>query len=404
VGTATVSGCYSHVQVAATGTWTIDHNLGTDVVNYVVLDNSGSQIQPDDFTVVDDNQVTLGFVSDRTGIANIFACVDDTVTFNGGVFSNLVAVTGTFTEGITVGSGTTFISGEGIDTPELKIAGETPNFGGGAPSSSGIYLLPQAKPALINDKSDWFDDNSGNPTLTGTHTIDLGKWTLWDVDGVASATNGTTAPMYGGDGVTQYETNNMQIKHDGSTIGGWIGYHQPVPASASFTITAKVGLRRGIFDGSAGGEENSLGIFIAGDLDGSPTTADLVSMTLGWDGLPPSSNGWAVYAGTEWTDYNSQGASTEITGEVTEHLWVRIWYRDSDDRTTFLYSQDGVTWSELKRIATLGFTPVKIGFGINSNKTFTSTGKIEFFAVAEWARSDDPQGHGRMVPVLTSAT
>jgi hypothetical protein len=101
------------------------------VVNYVVLDNSGSQIQPDDFTVVDDNQVTLGFVSDRTGIANIFACVDDTVTFAGGVFANLVAVTGTFTEGITVGSGTTFITGAGIDTPELKIAGQTPNFGGG---------------------------------------------------------------------------------------------------------------------------------------------------------------------------------------------------------------------------------------------------------------------------------
>jgi hypothetical protein len=130
-GTATVSGCYSHNQTVATGTWTVDHNLGTQTVNYIVLDNSGSQVQPDDFTIVDDNQVSIDFVTDRTGIANIFACVDDEVTFEGGSFSSITAVTGTFTTGITVGTGTTYITGSGIDTPELKINGQAPSFGGG---------------------------------------------------------------------------------------------------------------------------------------------------------------------------------------------------------------------------------------------------------------------------------
>jgi hypothetical protein len=205
--------------------------------------------------------------------------------------------------------------------------------------------------------------------------------------------------MRGGDGVTRYDMNIMRVVHDGSTIGGWIGYFQDAPAG-DFTITAKVSNRRGIFDGSAGGEENSVGIFIAGDLAGSPSTADLVSMTIGWDGLPPTSNGWAVYAGTSWTDYNSQGTSAELTGnQVNESLWVRIWYRTSDDRTTFLYSTDGLTWSELRRLTPIGFTVSKIGFGINSNKNFSSTGKIEFFAVADADISDDPVGHGRMLPL-----
>ena len=396
-GTATVSGCYSHVQTVATGTWTVDHGLATEMVNYILLDDTGSQFQPDDFTVVDPNQVTFDFVSNRTGIANIFACTSGTVTFQGGHFSNIVAVTGTFTEGITVGSGTTYITGEGIDTPELKIAGETPNFGA---EFSGYYLNPLAKPSIVHPKSDWFDDNSGNPTLTGSHPIDAGTWTLWDEDGVAHANNGKTDHMRdGGAPYTEYDTNNMLVIHDGSTIGGWLGYFQAAPAY-DFTITARVSIKRSIFDGSAGGEENTMGIFIAEDLAAAPSTANLVAMSLHWDGLAPTSANWAIAEASEWSDFDTRSTGSEVNIGIQEYLWVRLWYRPStDDRVYFVHSHDGITWSELRRTTPIGFTVGSIGFGLNSNKTFTSTGKIDFFAVASGVTSDRAAGHGRLIPL-----
>jgi hypothetical protein len=298
--------------------------------------------------------------------------------------NEIAAVSGTFDQTLTV-------SGVPVD-----IGGEGSSF-----SYEGLYLNPSAKPPTVHPKSDWFDDNSGNPTLTGTHLIDSGKWSLWDVDGVAHANNGKTAVMYDGSEPRQpYDTNIMQVIHDGTTTGGWLGYYQAAPAG-DFTITARVSIRRGIFDGSAGGEENTMGIFIAEDLGSSPTTANLAAMSLHWDGLAPTSTDWAIFEASEWSDYNSRTAGSEIGGRVRENLWVRLWYRTSDDRVIFAYSIDGITWSELRRTTPIGFTPASIGFGLNSNKTFTSTGKIDFFAVASGVTSDSLAGHGRLIPLPT---
>jgi hypothetical protein len=70
-GTAT---CYVHTQGTAATTWTIVHNLNTETVNYIVLDSSGSEVEPDSFTVDSKDQVTIVFASAQDGIANIFPC------------------------------------------------------------------------------------------------------------------------------------------------------------------------------------------------------------------------------------------------------------------------------------------------------------------------------------------
>jgi len=80
----TISGIYSHVQSVAADTWTITHNLDTDKVNYIVLDDAGSQVQSDDFTINSTDEVQIGFVNPRTGVANIFAGIDDAVVGGGG--------------------------------------------------------------------------------------------------------------------------------------------------------------------------------------------------------------------------------------------------------------------------------------------------------------------------------
>jgi len=143
--------------------------------------------------------------------------------------------------------------------------------GGGTIVTSGTYLLIDAKPTNPHAKSDWFDDNSTNPDLLGDHAIDATKWTLWDVDTVSSATTGNTVLMRDGDG-TALDTNNMQVGHDGSTTGGWVGFFQDAP-SGDFTITARIGAK-GIFSSTT---NFRFGIFVADDLAGSPSTSDLHS-------------------------------------------------------------------------------------------------------------------------------
>jgi len=67
------AGVFTFEQSTVTGTWVINHNLGTTAVNYIVLDTNQSQVFPDAFTVDNDNQVTIEFTVAQSGTAHIFS-------------------------------------------------------------------------------------------------------------------------------------------------------------------------------------------------------------------------------------------------------------------------------------------------------------------------------------------
>lgn len=76
VNTSIVGMVYRHTQVAASGTWTIDHNLGQRVVDIQVFKNTGLSapndiklIFPNDVTFVSANQVSITFSNAESGFA-----------------------------------------------------------------------------------------------------------------------------------------------------------------------------------------------------------------------------------------------------------------------------------------------------------------------------------------------
>jgi hypothetical protein len=120
--------------------------LNSQTVNYIVLDNVGSQVQPDIFTIDSDNAVTIDFISPRTGTANIFRCIDQalvntatsTVT-SGTLESRGAVVTLTTTTGIENNSASTIYWDEVItDTDGFFNVNETAQGGSAFTIPAGI--------------------------------------------------------------------------------------------------------------------------------------------------------------------------------------------------------------------------------------------------------------------------
>ena len=204
--------------------------------------------------------------------------------------------------------------------------------------------------------------------------------------------------MHDGDG-TALDTNNMQVGHDGSTTGGWVGYFQDAPADG-FTITARIG-SKGIFSSTS---NFRFGIFIADDLDGAPSTSDLYSMHIHHiSGAVPTGD-FSQWQAADWTDYNSIGGNTTTAASPYpgNQGWVRLRYAPS---TTFVeagFSYDGVHWHELARNAALGFTASHIGFGMQKDASGDHTVQFDNFVVASGVHRQSLAGYGRHVPVIIS--
>jgi len=407
-GTATTSGCYAHVQSSSSASWTIPHNLDTIKVNYIVLDDIGGQVMPDLFTIDSADQVTIDFINPRTGIANIFACIED-VAFADAVFDSITAVTGTFTEGLTIGTGTIDIHPERITAPEgrfidiLTVSGIPVDIGGGGGGgggstlvTSGTWFNVEAKPANPHPRSDWFDDNSTNPDGLGNHAIDYTKWTLWDEDAVSgTGQTGFTSTDHDGDGTT-LDGNQMQIAHDGTTLDGWVGFYQDAPTPDDYTITCRLGADA-IFSSTS---NYRFGIFVADDLDGAPATSDLYSMHIHHIvGAVPTGD-YSQWECSLWTQYNS--ISTTVNTAASPYpgtdAWVRI--RVSGLFAECDFSHDGIHWKELARQATLGFTPSHIGFGMQKGAAGQHNVMFDFFVVASGAHRGGAAGYGRHIPVI----
>jgi hypothetical protein len=88
-------GCFTHTQSIANTTWTVAHNLGTEIVTYIVLDNADTQIDPDSFTVVDENNVTLVFAAPQAGQVHIFPCGGSSVLNLNGCYTHVQSTAST---------------------------------------------------------------------------------------------------------------------------------------------------------------------------------------------------------------------------------------------------------------------------------------------------------------------
>jgi hypothetical protein len=286
--------------------------------------------------------------------------------------------------------------------------GGTGGGGGGELTTSGMWFNVHAVPEDPSPYSDFFDDNSTNPTLSGSHPINWDKWTQWDVDAVSGTTSSQTMTAYGGgNGTVKHDSNMMRITHDSSTTGGWTGVYQDAPPG-SFTITTRVGIQS-TFQSNV---DIRMGIFMADDLAGAPSTSDLYSASLYHvpTAYTNDSVGAGLYSQVEgalWTDYNS--ISTEWTTAAGPYpgisSWLRINYNSSSMVAETSISEDGITWKKLSN-ETLAFTPSHIGFGIQKGSGASAVSAVfEFFAVHDSLNNrGDPSGYGRLVPVVISGS
>jgi hypothetical protein len=265
--------------------------------------------------------------------------------------------------------------------------------------TSSLWWNVSAKPPYVSPWSDFFDDNSTNPDLVGYHWIDLDKWTLWDVDGVAGGRNGRTEQMYTGTAPegSAYDMNYMLVHHNHSTSGGWIGFYQDVPVG-SFTITTKVGC--GTYNSNG---NFSAGVFIAEDLDANPATAEFISNHLHSVALKATIHDYSQYVAEEWTDFDttSGNAARTTPGPFPgTTAWLKIMWNGTRFETTI--STDGSVWREFSRV-TPDWTPGSVGFGMYAGNADGACA-FEFVAIINQALRERPAGHGRLVesvlPVL----
>jgi len=289
--------------------------------------------------------------------------------------------------------------------------------GGGSLTTSGSWFNVHAKPITMHPRSDFFDDNSGQViledgvTASGTHELDWGKWRLWDVDTVSGTSLGSTNDARNGirsDGILSTDTNHMRIQHDASTNNGWVGVYQDVPASGvdsvngDYTITARIS-QLNTFNTNS---DFRIGIFVADDLDGAPSTSDLVYVGLHHINAIATTGNYSQYQSALWTDYNSisTAAATTAGPFPGNSVWVRINLNASNLRLETSISEDGIHFREFQRINPISFTPSHMGFGVQLGVAGAETGSFEMFAVSDDNLRGNAAGYGRMVPVITSAS
>jgi hypothetical protein len=343
---------------------------------------------------------------------------------------DLTAASGTFTESLTISgvpvstgtgigssnidsinaitSGDIIIDGSGgiaVDTLSQTITIDGSGVAGGGGSggeltTSGLWFNPHALPENVHPKSDFFDDNSTNPTLSGFHWIDWNRWTMWDVSTVSGSLLGRTLTTYDGEfgSGEQRDSNMMLMSTDSSSPGDWVGVYQTAPAG-SFTITTRVSVHSHWFQHTG----FRAGVFMADDLSGAASTSDFFSCHLHQPDLD-TDEAYSQYQGSLWTDYQTQGTTFSTTAGPFpgNQAWLRVAYNDDTGRMEAVISEDGIGWRELYGTAAPGFTPSHIGFGIQDLGGAPPTVAFEFFAVSSVFSRGRATGHGRLLPVVIS--
>lgn len=227
------------------------------------------------------------------------------------------------------------------------------------PADGLFHWNPDAEPASPGSDSLWFPSSS----WTGFTEWDAGNAATWDVD--------TTRRM--GRGAS---TGDGNIR--------WSGMYRAIPAS-EFVVYTQCNLLTEYSVTAA-----AAGLFVAGDIAGSPTTADF--RTLDTTRVAGNSLSSTVRA-RDWDAYNgTPSASDTAPAGPAPYLRMRV----SGTTVHSDISINGVDWAALGASArTVGFTPAYFGVaalevtnGVTSKalfrfiQTYSGTGSSAYDATA----------------------
>jgi hypothetical protein len=183
------------------------------------------------------------------------------------------------------------------------------------------YYQPDAIPNSAHANDDEFRDGSLG-----------GSWTDWDPGSISTTTEGA---------------HGLELLNVAGSLSG-AGIHRAVPVSSDWTLTTKVSLQRT-------NQANSFaGIMLAEDLSASPSTGDLMTLTVNYGG-----SGAQIEVNT-WSAYNAYTTSLALITYAGQHsAYLRI----SKTSTTyrFSWSTTGTNWVQLYSTTSLPLTPVKAG-------------------------------------------
>lgn len=205
---------------------------------------------------------------------------------------------------------------------------------------------------------------------------DWGSFSEWDPSGSIAVSVDSTSRMG-----KLVQTGNGNIR--------WGGMYRPVPAS-EFAFAAQVNIVT-----PSGTSAQAVGIMVAGDIVGNPTTADFRTC----DMVHATGNEPVVRA-RSWDAYNGNASST--TSVTSGALYFRA--RVNSTTCHMDYSFNGVEWIRVD-VVTLGFTPAYYGVVILALESGAeSTARIRFvktFSGAGSAGYDSTKlGRGVLLPTV----
>lgn len=221
---------------------------------------------------------------------------------------------------------------------------------GWSPSEGVFQWFPDMEPASPGSDSIYFPSSS----WTGWTEWDPGTCQTWDVD--------TTRRM--GRGAL---TGNGGIR--------WGGMYKAIPGS-EFSFCAQIST---LCTSGAGGTAN--GLLVAGDISGSPTTANFLTNDITYASGAPQVNVRA----REWDAYNGATVSSTNAGERPHPTHFRC--RVNGTSVSSDYSHNGVTWIHYDT-TTVTFTPAYFGVaGLEVNNAVTSTMLVRYIQTFSGAGS-----------------
>ena len=199
--------------------------------------------------------------------------------------------------------------------------------------------LPGARPLIPSVLDDEFDGslaafnarwNKADPDSRYTHSLANGRLTVTGI-GVGSAR--------------------------------WVRYTQPTPA-AEFVIYTKVSGE------TTNTNYTTVGIIVAQDLATDPANGDSQNMSMEW------TVGGSYLINRTYTGYIAFGATATALHPPASGAYLRM--RVNGTSVAGDFSQDGVSWVNVSTL-TLGYTPSRVGLGMNKDDAVQGWGHYEFF-------------------------
>lgn len=240
---------------------------------------------------------------------------------------------------------------------------------GGAPDQTTPRFSVDTGPETVATEDDEFSDGS----------LD-GKWTQWDV----------------GTGSTFSEKALGYLQIVAGNTANFVGLHQAIPsagAGGEWTVVCKVAALARLLNLN---DEVIVGLLVAEDISGSPSTADFACIGLR---LQRQTDGGVTVESR--TFLNSSDAWTAGTGAgesyTADSLQTAMYFRARNEGSLTKFSleasTDGLGWVQLAEILHSAITPVRIGFFVRKPSGSTTAVRCEWFrTTASSTREQDVAG------------